>query len=237
MAHAYTPGLKVSGGVILEKIRRLPLPGDILVKTGDLVTAETIIARTELPGQVSSANIAGILGIQPEDIDQYMLKVEGQSVERDEVVASTKGIFGLFKSQFCSPVNGSIESVSKVTGQVMLREPEIPVEINAYVDGQVVDVMHNEGVVVQTYGMFMSDGGSIALTGATDQHTEAKYCDHDTYEWCDEDSDRLLHEHDIDFIHISDFEVLDNGGALYDYSGDCTLYYAYDSDIRQVVEN
>lgn len=155
MAHVYTPGLKVAEGTTLRKVRRLPLPGDILVKMGQTVNAETIVARTELPGHVRSVNAASILGIQPEEMDQYMLKREGQHVKRDEIIASTKGIFGLFKSQCRAPVDGSIESVSRVTGQVMIREPEIPVEINAYVDGQVVDIMRDEGVVVQTYGAFI----------------------------------------------------------------------------------
>jgi hypothetical protein len=155
MAHAYTPGLKVSGRTVLRKIRRLPLPGDILVEVGQSVSAETVVARTELPGQVKSANVAGILGIQPDEMDQYMLKKEGDPVRKDEIIASTKGIFGLFKSQFRAPVDGSIESISRVTGQVMIREPEIPVQINAYVDGRVVEVMQNEGVVVETYGTFI----------------------------------------------------------------------------------
>ena len=146
MAHAYTPGLKVSGETVLRKVRRLPLPGDILVEVGQSVSAETVVARTELPGQVKSANVAGILGIQPDDMDQYMLKKEGDPVAKDEIIASTKGIFGLFKSQFRAPVDGSIESISRVTGQVMIREPEIPVQINAYVDGRVVEVMNKEGV-------------------------------------------------------------------------------------------
>ena len=155
MVHAYTPGLKVAEGMILKKVRRLPLPGDILVEMGQMVNAETIVARTELPGHVRSVNIASVLGIQPEEMDQYMLKEEGQPVEEDEIIASTKGIFGLFKSQCRAPVDGSIESISKITGQVIIREPEIPVEINAYVDGQVVDIMQNEGVVVQTHGAFI----------------------------------------------------------------------------------
>ena len=155
MPHAYTPGLKIVEEMTLRKVRRLPLPGDIPVEIGQAVKAETIVARTELPGHVHSTNVAGILGIQPEELDQHMLKKEGQPVVKDEVIASTKGIFGLFKSQCRAPVDGSIESMSRITGQVMIREPQIPVAVNAYVDGQIVDIMQNEGVVVQTYGTFI----------------------------------------------------------------------------------
>ncbi len=155
MAHAYTPGLKVAEETTLRKTRRLPLSGDILVEKGQSVDAETVVARTHLPGHVRSVNVANILGIQPEEIDQNMLKKESQPVSKDEVIASTKGIFGLFKSQCRAPVDGTIESISRVTGQVIIREPQIPVQINAYVDGEVVDIMQNEGVVVQTCGAFV----------------------------------------------------------------------------------
>jgi len=155
MAHAYTPGLKVARGMTLTKIRRLPLPGTITVQQGQKVSAETAVARTELPGQVRSLNVASLLGIQPEEIHQNMLKKEGDSIEKDEIIASSKGLFGLFKSQCKSPIDGSVESISKITGQVMLRMPEIPVEINAYVDGIVFDIIPDEGVVIQTYGTFI----------------------------------------------------------------------------------
>ncbi|MGB9598172.1 MAG: hypothetical protein ACPL7B_17930, partial [Candidatus Poribacteria bacterium] len=126
MAHAYTPGLKVSKGIALKRIRRLPLPGTITVQQGQRVTAETVVARTELPGQVTSINIASLLGVQPDEIYQYMLKKEGDPIAKDEIIASSKGLFGLFKSQCKSPITGTIESISKITGLVMLREPPIP---------------------------------------------------------------------------------------------------------------
>ena len=155
MAYAYTPGLKVAKRMTLKKIRRLPLPGKILVNLGQTVDAKSIVARTELPGQVRSVNVASMLGIQPEEIYQYMQKQEGDHIKKDEVLASTKGIFGLFKSHCFSPMDGTVETVSKITGQVMIRGPEIPVEINAYVDGEVIDIMPNEGVIIQTYGSFI----------------------------------------------------------------------------------
>ena len=155
MAQAYTPGLKIARGTTLTRTRRLPLPGTTIVQQGQKVKAEDVVARTELPGLVRSLNVASILGIQPEEIHQNMQKKEGDSITKDEIIASSKGLFGLFKSQCKSPIDGTVESISKITGQVMLREPQIPVEINAYVDGQVAEVIPNEGVEIQTYGVFI----------------------------------------------------------------------------------
>jgi len=150
MAHAYTPGLKVTARTIVRKERRLPLPGETQVVKGQRVKGDDIVARTELPGNVTTLNVGGLLGVPPEDVPGMMLKKPGDRVERDEVIARSKGLFGLFKTDVKSTVEGSVESVSSVTGQVILREPPQPVEVDAYVEGEVVEVIPREGVIVQT---------------------------------------------------------------------------------------
>jgi hypothetical protein len=155
MAHAYTPGLKVSEKALIRKERRLPLKGEVVAKVGDDVNADTVVAKTELPGDVQPLNIGGILGIAPEDIDLYLVKKPGDSLKKDEIIAQTKGFFGLFKTTVKAPFDGSLESVSKITGQAILRmEPE-PVEVTAYIDGKVTEVFEKEGVLVETSGAFV----------------------------------------------------------------------------------
>ncbi len=150
MAHAYTPGLKVTERTTVRKERRLPLPGETLAKKGQHVKGDEIVARTELPGAVQTLNVGGLLGVPPEDVTSLMVKKAGEAVEKDEVVARSKGLFGLFKSEVKAPVKGVIESISSVTGQVILREPPDPVQVDAYVEADVVDIIPREGVVVET---------------------------------------------------------------------------------------
>jgi len=166
LAHAYTPGLKVSSRTIFRKERRLPLKGDVLVKVGDTVKAEDVIARTELPGNVQTMNVANKLSVLPEDIERHMTVKIGGWADRDEIIAETRTFFGLFKSQCKMPVGGTIESVSGVTGQVIIREKAIPVEVNAFVDGRVVEVFEGEGVLVETDASFVQGifgvGGEVS---------------------------------------------------------------------------
>ena len=150
MAHAYTPGLKVTARTVVRKERRLPLPGKTRVQKGDRVKGDDIVASTELPGNVQTMNVGGLLGAPPEDVPGLMVKQVGDAVEKGDVIAQSKGLFGLFKSEVKSPVTGSIESISKVTGQVILREPPQPVQVDAYIEGVVAEVIPNEGVVVET---------------------------------------------------------------------------------------
>jgi len=151
MAHAYTPGLKVAERTKVLKERRLPIPGDILTEVGMKVKGEDIVARTNLPGGVKPVNVCGLLGVPPEDIREIMLKKEGEQVAADEIIAQTKGFFGLFKSSVKSPITGTIESISEITGQVIIREPPQPVQVAAYIDGIVEEVFPSQGVKIGTY--------------------------------------------------------------------------------------
>ena len=170
MGHAYTPGLKVTGKILLTKKRILPLKGDVLSKVGDKVKPDTVVARTLLPGNVRPINVANILGIPPEDIMHHMLKKEGEKVSEGEVIAKSKSFFGLFSSESKTKTEGSVESISSVTGQVLIRGNPIPVEIKAYLEGEVVEVFEKEGVAVSTWGSFIQ--GIFGIGGET--HGEIK---------------------------------------------------------------
>ncbi|MFH1144615.1 MAG: hypothetical protein V1774_08745 [Candidatus Eisenbacteria bacterium] len=165
MAHAYTPGLRVSPWAAIRKERRLPLAGEVLVAAGAHVTAEQVVARTELPGNVQPVKAASILGQHQSDLLEYMLKKVGDPVKKGEVIATARSFFGLFKSHCLSPTDGTIESISTVTGQVIVREPPIPVQVDAYVDGRVVEVIPREGVVIETEGAFIQ--GIFGIGGET----------------------------------------------------------------------
>lgn len=150
MGHSYTPGLTVTERTVIRKRRLLPIPGTVLVKAGDKVGSETVVARTELPGKVHALNVANLLGAAPDEINDYLIKKTGEAVLRDEVVAENKPIVKWFKTEVRSPIDGTIDSVSTVTGQVLLREPPRSLELLGYLDGQVIDVHAGQGVTIET---------------------------------------------------------------------------------------
>ena len=155
MAHSYTPGLKVLKSTKILKERRLPLKGSVESKVGERVKPNDIVAKTDLPGNVQMINVANQLNIDASDISQCMIKTTGESIHKNDLIAETKGIFGFFKSSVLSPVDGTIETISDVTGQVVLRESPIPVEVDAYIEGKVNEVISEEGVVIKANGVFI----------------------------------------------------------------------------------
>jgi len=119
-------------------------------------------------------NLVNQLGILPEDLPDYMVKRVGDRIQQGDVLAETKAFIRWFKTQVRAPTTGTVETVSTATGQVILREPPRPVELFAYLDGTVSEVLPGQGVRVDTtcafiQGIFGIGGetwGSLVLGGA-----------------------------------------------------------------------
>jgi hypothetical protein len=165
VGHSYTPGLRVAADALVRRERRLPLKGEVLVRVGDAVGPDTVVARSELPGNVQTVNLAARLAVDPAQVAGTLLRPLGSAVRAGEVIASARALFGLMKNQVTAPADGTLESVSSVTGQLLLREPPIPVEINAYVRGNVAEVLAGEGVVVESRGALVQ--GIFGVGGET----------------------------------------------------------------------
>ncbi len=155
MAHSYTPGLKVLQETTFVKDRVLPLKGKVVVEKGQKVNPSDVVATTDLPGNVQMVNIANILNIDPSDVRSVLTTSIGSAIEKGQMIAETKGIFGLFKSNVKAPADGTLESLSDVTGQAVIREAPIPVEVDAYMQGTVREILPEEGVRIETTGAFI----------------------------------------------------------------------------------
>ena len=162
MAHSYTPGLKVLKKTLFRKERILPLKGKVLVKKGDKLSPDTVVASTNLPGNVQMLKVNNILNIEPRDVVDCLVVKEGDIVKKGDMIAETAGIFGMFKSSVDCPVDGTIESISESTGRVIVREVPIPVEVDAYVSGTVDEVIEKEGIILKCDAAFIQGIFGIA---------------------------------------------------------------------------
>ena len=163
MSKSYTPGLKILNDTTVYKKRILPISGNVHVDKNDKVNFDTIIASTEIPGNVQMLNIANELNIDPEQVPDCMLCSINEKILKNQVIARSKGLFGLFKSEVKSPIDGIIGNISDVTGQVIISENSEKIEIDAYLPGLVDEIIPNEGVMVKSNGTFIQ--GIIGVGG------------------------------------------------------------------------
>ena len=149
----------------ISRTRRLPVPGEVLVKEGDTLAADTVVARAQVPGYPVDVKVAFRLGVEPQDTPGYMLKGVGERLAAGEPLARRKILLGLSEELVVAPVSGTIESVSDLTGVVILRTAPVLVERVAYVPGRVIRVLPSEGCVVESRGTLLQ--GLFGVGGET----------------------------------------------------------------------
>jgi hypothetical protein len=149
-----TPPLINSAVARIE--RRLPSAGEVLVRQGQRVEPEEVVAKAFLPGTPVIVNLARALSIAPAMVESAMAREVGNKVAQGEVLARSSRIGG----RTClSPVSGKIELVDSETGYVTISPDPVIYELQATVRGLVMEVIPNQGVVVETpaaqvYGVF-----------------------------------------------------------------------------------
>jgi hypothetical protein len=164
--------------VTIRKERRIPSRGDVLVGLGDAVQPDTLVAR----GIVTNPDVREIklyvpLDVDPEQTRDYMLKAEGDAVERDEVIAIRRSFFGRQTRVARSPITGTVESYSPRSGRALIRGAPIRVETVAHIPGKVVQIIDAEGAVIEgrgyrfegAFGVGGEARGTIAVAGENRQ--------------------------------------------------------------------
>lgn len=155
MGQLFSPGLQARRIATVRKLRELSIPGTVTVKVGDRVTAEDVIAHADQSGEVMMVRLAEKLGIDPLEVERGLKVAVGQSVSVGDVVCEHAGLFGLFRSVFRSPVTGTIDFITARTGHIGVRLPSKRLELRAYVDGTVVDVVSGKSVTIETRGALL----------------------------------------------------------------------------------
>ena len=130
-----------------------------------MVQAKQVIAETFMPGEVIPINISNLLSLPPKDIPECMLVKLGDEIKVGDTLAQTKGIFGFFKNSCQSKYTGTVETISDITGQVILRGAPHPVQVQGFLPGKVIEVLENQGVVIEKEVSFIQ--GIFGIGGET----------------------------------------------------------------------
>ncbi|UCH57230.1 MAG: hypothetical protein JSV18_07835 [Candidatus Bathyarchaeota archaeon] len=173
-------GVKLEEETLVRKVRRIPAKGEVFVNVGDVVESETVIVSgTVRNPEAMEVNVSAKLGVDPDQIERYMLKKEGEAVVKDEVIAIFRAFFGALTKTCRSPMDGFIDVLLRKAGRVIIRGHPIPVEAKAHIPGRILEVIPGEGAVVESRGALINGvfgvGGEARgdLIFAVDQPREA----------------------------------------------------------------
>ena len=147
--------VRVEENTLISLDRKLPTTGKVLVKVGEIVEPETLIAEgvVENP-DIHEVKIFAKLGVEPDTARNYMIKQEGDDVKKDEAIATYRSFFSRSTKVARSPIRGKIEAFSKYTGRTLIRGHPLEIKVNAFIPGEIVEVFPKEGARVETMGDF-----------------------------------------------------------------------------------
>lgn len=143
-------------GALARIERRLPHPGEILVRVGQRVDPDTLVARAFVPAAPQIINLARILMISPSRVKRALCHSVGANIAKGDLLARS-GRFGMKK--YLSPISGVLTDADDVTGYVTIVPDPERYELYANIPGVVTEVLPYEGVHIETvsaqvYGIF-----------------------------------------------------------------------------------
>lgn len=136
--------------------RRLPHPGEVLVRVGQRVEAEDIVAKAFVPAVPRIVNIAQELAIPASQVERALRREVGNKITRNEPLAQTLPVIG---RSYIAPVSGIISTVDNKTGYVTITPDPEEYTLTASAAGLVMDILPHRGVIIETpaiqiYGAF-----------------------------------------------------------------------------------
>lgn len=101
----------------IVRLCRLPYPGEVLVKEGQQVEPETIVAKTELiSGTPAFFDISRDLHLSGDDFQAALRVKLYEMVEKDQVLVETKS------DKILAPFKGWVEYISISNGNLLIRQ-------------------------------------------------------------------------------------------------------------------
>jgi len=161
------PHSRISPLTRIRVERRLPRPGEILVRTGEPVAALQTIARCAARGEIRVVNVAHILGLDDPDLSRVMVKKLGDPVQAGETIAARRGTLPFLHKPCRSPVTGRLAVISG--GYVVIEGAPTAgaewLEILAFVNGKVASIVDTRSVTIEATGAVVAGACGVGGEG------------------------------------------------------------------------
>lgn len=155
-------GDPVSGGTPLARVRRrtwlgredleAASPADGVVEFISSGRAQVVIrSSSEVQDERIALQVAGHLGVEPSELPTMVTCRVGQEVAPGDLLAKAPG-FRPLGSEFRSPVAGTVESISPLSGTIVVVRPVEPLTLRAFMAGRVVQVLPGYGARITARG-------------------------------------------------------------------------------------
>jgi hypothetical protein len=136
----------------LHVVRRLPRNAEVKVRSGERISSDHVIARTDPRHLAVRIAIADQLGVAPSEVAKCMLRPVGSTFAAGEAMAKTRK--GLRNTVVAAPMKGTLLALDHDNG-VGLLAPGAGGDVRSLVAGDVEYVDGHQSVAIRTVGSRM----------------------------------------------------------------------------------
>lgn len=147
-ANPPTPTPQV-GRYLLRLRRVLPADGELTAQPGDKVEPHTVVGTCSLSPQRAVIDLASILGVSPDGVEDSLLVGAGERCQEGELLAARRRFLGLRTRTAIAPFNGRLGTVSARSGLAWFEGEGQEIGLPAGLYGTVVDVIPPREVVIE----------------------------------------------------------------------------------------
>jgi hypothetical protein len=134
----------------IRRDRLLPIPGKVLVRSGQKVKPTDVVAEANLQPEHLMLNVARGLGVTAPEADALNQRKAGEQLVEGDIIAQRGGIA---RRVVRSPISGRVVMVGE--GQVLLEAETKPFQLLAGLPGNVSQIIHEQGVTIETTGVLI----------------------------------------------------------------------------------
>jgi hypothetical protein len=131
----------------IQRERVLPIPGKIVVRKGQKVSASDTVAEADLYPEHLLIDLARGLGISDDAVDETIQCRVGDLLAEGDIIA---GPVDLARRVVRAPKRGRVVLIGG--GQALLALQIVPFELKAGFSGQVIELISDRGAIVETVG-------------------------------------------------------------------------------------
>lgn len=145
----YYPTFKpsVSTLTMVSQVRVLPYAGEVLVRVGNRLEPDQVVARTLVPERGRRFPVARLLGLPEQMLAQHLLLDDGAAVEAGDVLVRV----GRWRQRvWRSPIHGILSTAEVEQGYLIITPPAHSFELRAHLKGFVSAVEPYHSVTIQT---------------------------------------------------------------------------------------
>jgi hypothetical protein len=134
----------------IQRVRRLNLPGEVLVHEGQQVYPEDVVAEAVMPAKVVMVEIASSLGVDIIATKDLLVREPGEYLYEGDMIAQ---ISGTLPRLVRSPVDGRFAGLHQ--GKAVFEVGHRTIQVQAGMMGVVQSVLPEYGAVLSTRGLLL----------------------------------------------------------------------------------